>query len=451
MNTNAVRARPLVGENQVNSQGRPAGKYGWKAALGAIVQESAGTRRGHHGETRQTSYATRHNVSTGLFRLFSVLRELGFKIENPANLEGRHLQALFDWMEQRRQAGELGDATIQGYVSYLRKFCRWIGKDGLIEKAGIKFKDPKCGRRQLLADEDRSWEGRGLDIASVIDRAWELEPWVAMALLSQAAFGLRRKEAVCLRPEEDYIGAGILAVTRGTKGGRWRHVHLVTHWQYEVIATLIDFCRRDRRVMGHIGGEERDLKGNLRRYSYVLSKLGVTKDVVGTTGHGLRAGFACRMLQAYGITAPVRGGDVRAADDQARALAYSKTTEALGHSRHHVVGAYAGGVRRPGEVPHPGDIDLQRVDPPDMEGLIEKLRERSTVKKSERRLMRRVADLCDLSKSPHRSPTRRRPSKPESLEDHRPPKLLFDQPDWSSPGAAGAADLSTTICQDKTP
>jgi integrase len=199
-----------------------------------------------------------------------------------------------------------------------------------------------------------------------------------MALLAQAAFGLRRKEAVCLIPSKDYLaGIGALSIVRGTKGGRPRVIDELTEWQFEVIAILIEFCHRGRRRETHIGGIESDLKSNLRRYSYVVgSKLGITRDLVGTTGHGLRAGFACRLLAAHGITAPVKGGDVGSVNPEVRELAYKSATEALGHSRANIVGAYVGSMRMRGDAPHPPRQDLQRIDPPNMDELIATLRQR---------------------------------------------------------------------------
>ena len=60
----------------------------------------------------------------------------------------------------------------------------------------------------------------------------------------------------------------------------------------EVMAMMLDFCRRGGKRKSHIGGVTSDLKSNLRRYSYVVGdKLGITGELTGTTGHGLRAGF----------------------------------------------------------------------------------------------------------------------------------------------------------------
>lgn len=377
-----------------NTAGRPAPR-GWKQRLSLLIRTHAHTKL--DGDGGKTATLTRRNLTTGLFRLFTALRkELGFGVENPQALDERHLRALAGWMERKWREGELQSSTIQGYVSYLRHLCRWIGKPELIES--VVFTDPKCARRSLAATHDKTWEGNEVDVASKIEEAWDIEPWIAMALLAQAAFGLRRKEAVCLIPAQDYVESmGLLAITRGTKGGRIRHIKDLTAWQYEVLAVLIEFCRRGRGRKSHLGGDGRTLEQNLRRYTYVLgSRLGITKDLVGTTGHGLRAGFACRVLAAHGVTAPVKGGDVSAVPKDVRDLAYSASSEALGHSRHSVVGAYVGASRIKGDAEHPQGPDLARIDPPNMDQLIETLRGRRVVLQKEVRWTRDVAQAVGL-------------------------------------------------------
>lgn len=378
----------------------PVGRnsYGWRARVAEYIWERVNWKQAGGG--RQTSRTTRSNITTGLLRLFGVLRkELGFKIENPAQLDERHLQALFNWMEGKWEEGSLKSSTIQGYVSYLRILCRWNGKEHLMEQ--VRFRNPDCSKRKQAAEFDKSWEAAGIDIPKVLDQAWEIEPWVAMALLAQAAFGLRRKEALCLVPAEAYRAAtGVLAVTKGTKGGRGRVIRNLTPWQYEVVALLIEFCRRGGGRKSHIGGVEADLKTNIRRYAYVLGrKLGITRDLVGTTGHGLRAGFACRMLEAYGVTAPVRGGDASKADPQIRDEAYTETSNAMGHSRHSVVGAYAGALRARGAAEHPQTQDPERINPPDMDELIATIRRRSAEHHRLTRQMKRMSKRAGLEYS----------------------------------------------------
>lgn len=317
----------------------------WRARLDQLVRHHATfkQRKGEGGVSRPTSHATRRNISTGLFRLFSVLREeLGFGLENPARIEARHLQALHDWMEQRWQDGRLQSSTIQGYVSYLRLLCSWVGKPHLLQSIR-GFGDARCSSRKLACSTDKTWSGAGIDLVGTLERAWAIEPWVAMALAAQAAFGLRRKEAVCLVPQDDALPSlNALAITRGTKGGRARIVRLHSPWQRDILDLLAVFCRGQGSRHAHVGGPHAGLKANLARYSRVLARLGITRDLGGITGHGLRADYACRLLQTAGVTPTIKGGSGRAATQQQTDWAYRCVSEALGHSRRQILAAYCG-------------------------------------------------------------------------------------------------------------
>lgn len=370
--------------------------HGWKARLDGIIRANVCLKQS--GDGRRTGLGTRRNVTQGLMRLFGVLRhDLGYGIENPAQLQAKHVKAWAEWLQERWAFGDLQPATVAGYASYIRILCRWIGKPDLEKELALM--DPNCKRRRQCADTDKSWEGKGLDIGALIERAMAEEPWVGYALLAQAAFGLRRKEAVCLVPAQDYVPqAGVLLVTRGTKGGRPRQVQLYTAWQFEVMAVLIHFCQRGAHRKSHLGGDGRSLASNLRRYSYILSsKLGVSRDLAGTTGHGLRAGFACRLLSAYGVTAPVRGGDPAVLAPEVVGRAYKATTEALGHSRTDVCGAYVGSKRAGGGQAHPDGPDASRIDPPDMDGLVASMAARWEAELGGVRTSRRLAKAAGLT------------------------------------------------------
>ncbi|WP_263565195.1 integrase domain-containing protein [Paucibacter sp. DJ1R-11] len=335
-----------------------------------VVKDDAVTR---------TSFTTQRNLRTGLSRLFEVL--IGkYKLENPANLDGRHIQYLYDWMEERYRNGlegkkpALSAATIDGYVSYLRHFCRWIGQPELIKRAGVKFQDESATKRTAAATRDKTWEGQGIDIAAKIDEAYRVEEWVGIALLAQHAFGLRRKEAVCLVPTKKFNAEiGYLSITEGAKGGRSRLVFFTEPSQYEVMALILEWLREQRRPNTHIGGTDRDLQAVLRRYAHVLAKIGITKDTCGTTGHGLRAGFACRLLESFGVTPVVKGGKPGELDPVVVRTAMLVTTEAMGHGRLAPVGAYAGNERTKLEA----QANLPTPCPPlDMPALIAQIRER---------------------------------------------------------------------------
>jgi len=340
---------------------------------------------------RPTSFQTRHNLRQGLCRLMAVLQE-DYPIEHPTQFDGRHLAHLYGWLQQRfdnhlkGKQPSLSPSTVSDYTSYLRALCRWIDRPDLQERIGLEFTIAGATKRRTAAQSDSSWEGVGLDVGQVVDAAYAIEPFVGMALLAQHAFGLRRKEALCFSPSSDYRG-NYLAITRGSKGGRSRMVFLTERWQHEVAAVLQHWLIECGKPLAPIGGVQ-DLARQLRRYSYVLTRLGITKEGVGTTGHGLRAGFACRLLQNYGVTPPVRGGAQLEAKEQ-RDSAYSAATEALGHGRRCAMNAYVGAKTTERNSAHT-DWDVRQIAQINMPEILSRVRRAATLHQTLRRDLARA-------------------------------------------------------------
>lgn len=276
-----------------------------------------------------------------LFRLLRILHEAGLQLRSPWNLQGRHIQRLLDQMKVRFAAGQLSSASIAQDLVVMSWWSAVVGQDKAFADAKARM-DPSMWSRSLMAKHDKTWEGNQIDIGQKLDEAWHLEPFVAMALLAQYAFGLRRLESLMFRPKEDVDG-DLLRITRGAKGGRPRVLRISSQWQWDIVDVLKEFCTRG--LCNSIGDNGRDLATNLNRYKYVLGAIGVTKRELGVVGHGLRAGFACRMLDSLGVKPPVWGGSGTSGNPEQDHIAYSQVSAALGHSRLPIVGAYVGTVR----------------------------------------------------------------------------------------------------------
>ena len=127
------------------------------------------------------------------------------------------------------------------------------------------------------------------------------------------------------------------ASSTGTKGGRVRDVPLVTQAQWD----LID---RAKAMVGpgqHLGRPGYSLQANTAHYYRVLAKVGITRKLVGTSGHGLRHERAGDEYQAVaGVPPPVRGGTApdRATDRKAR----TAVAKLLGHNRYQISSCYLG-------------------------------------------------------------------------------------------------------------
>jgi integrase len=314
----------------------------WKRLLQEII--SAHNDR-HAVKPKGVSFKTREERANALFRCFRDLRALGYKIQNPQCLGGRHVQALVrDWTAEQPRSRErtLSPAMIQSELSHLRTFADWIGKAGLVLPAESYVENPALVRRRYVATADKGWQAHGVNPDVLIDQIAAHDPWVGAQLRVARAFGLRVKEAVMLRPDcatkPDEAGTPerYLEVTRGTKGGRLRLVPIDT----EPKRAALEAARRlVGRESGHLGHPARDLKQNLDRLHYVMRKFGVTRRALGITAHGLRHGYAADRYEALaGTPAPIRGGCApeKTTDRRARLA----VAEELGHGREQIVSAY---------------------------------------------------------------------------------------------------------------
>jgi len=152
----------------------------------------------HTAVLKSVSHKTRHDRAVFLRRFLRDLKaKAGFAtMPDPRNIGGRHIQAMVSlW----RQDG-LAAATIQTYLSFLRGLAQWIGKPGLVRKPDTYGLDMAQYQRHEVAQRDRSWTGAGIDIEPLIDAVCAYDRHVGAALRLIRAFGLRRKEAVMMRP-----------------------------------------------------------------------------------------------------------------------------------------------------------------------------------------------------------------------------------------------------------
>jgi integrase len=286
------------------------------------------------------SFATKALRAQVLRQSFRELRQLGFRLQNPENLKPKHAQALVSSWEGKK----LAPATIGNRVSVLRTFCDWINKPGMILPAIAYVSDPAAAKRQVSATQSKAWETNGVDSDQLVDQVMQYDKWVGMQLKVMQTFGLRRKEAVCLRP---YLADQVtyLAVSHGTKGGRDRVVPIDSDQKRAIMEEA-------KRLVGGkkdtpLARPGKNLKQNLRRFNYVVEKFGITKKDLGVTGHGLRHGCLNGLFfDLTGAPAPVEGGRREEVTPEDERLARMKIAEVAGHSRPSVTTAYSGSYRQ---------------------------------------------------------------------------------------------------------
>lgn len=297
---------------------------GWKASLASVLKEHNGRKLG--GSV--ASYATQDKRADTLYAGFTELRKLGYKLDSVHSFKGKHMQALAKKWEERG----LSASTLQNNISIFRTFANWIGKAGLVEKSD-KYVSAGAANRSSVAKTDKSWQAQGVDVAAQISKATAIDPRVGLQLELQAAFGLRVREALELRPHIADKGA-YLAVNVGTKGGRDRVVPIDTIEKRALIEKAKGFTANKTSSTSDPSLRLHQVKN---RYYAVMRACGITKTQGGITSHGLRHGFANDRYSALsGRLSPVRGGS---GDDKAARLAVA---EDLGHSRESITTHYLG-------------------------------------------------------------------------------------------------------------
>jgi site-specific recombinase XerC len=283
------------------------------------LSRSLKTLCSHSGEG---SFGTRALRQRGLSAMAEELREMGYKLPDARSLRGKHVTALVS----RWKAGGISDQTIRNRLTWVRWWAHQVGKTGLLPRDNTTFG---------LAERGRFSGNRAapLDAAT---KAKVTDERVLLALQLQAAFGLRREEALKFRPAVGDKGTHIALQASWCKGGRYREipVHSDRH------RALLD---QMRAVVG-----DGSLIGNGRNFYQAVKHYDnqVIRDGIGNP-HKLRHEYAQRRyLQLTGWKCPAAGG--RSADQMTPAeqkrdyRARMEISHELGHGRIDVTDTYLG-------------------------------------------------------------------------------------------------------------
>ena len=276
------------------------------------------------------SHATRRDRSYVLARAADTLHELGFKGLRATGLKRKHVNALVaEWQRRGLAAG-----TIKNRTAHLRWWAKRIDRPGVVPANG----ELGIANREYVTNEDRSAVLDPEKLARVKD------PHVAMALRLEAAFGLRREEAIKFTPARDDRGACIRLKGSTTKGGRPREVPV----RNEAQRALLDEARR-LVGSGALIPAERNYRQQLKVYESQTREAGLYRM------HGLRLFRIQNKRHSYAIEryeeitgwkAPAAGGPPRRSLAGARRRidgeARRTIAEELGHGRAAVSSVYLG-------------------------------------------------------------------------------------------------------------
>ena len=268
------------------------------------------------------SHGTRTARSYALAQIADTLHDLGFKGLRATGLKRKHSVALVkEWKRQGRSVG-----TMKNRMAHVRWWAKHIGCPGVVPSNGALG----IANREYVTNKDKSVVLDPDKLALVKDAH------VAMALRLEAAFGLRREEAIKFTPARDDRGDRIRLKGSTTKGGRPREVPILKDSQRK----LLDEARR-LVGSGALIPPDRNYKQQLKVYESQTREAGLYRM------HGLRTGYAARRYaEITGWKAPAAGGPRRRSLTGARRRidteARKMIAEELGHSRIGVLGVYIG-------------------------------------------------------------------------------------------------------------
>ncbi len=272
---------------------------------------------------RDGSFATQRDRERVLDLVANQLRELGYRHMAAASLKPKHVQSLIE----RWQAEGLAVGTVKNRMVQLRWWAEKIGKQNVLARDNDHY---GIGNRQYVTNISKARQLTSEELARITD------PYTAMSLRLQAAFGLRREESIKIRPEWADHGDLLALKDTWTKGGRSREIPIRNAGQRLVLDEAKALAGRGSLIPAGQRYVEQ-----LRRFEYQCAMAGVHRV------HGHRHQYAqTRYRELTGWPAPAAGGprsrDLTPSQHEADRQARLTISEELGHEREQITAVYLG-------------------------------------------------------------------------------------------------------------
>ena len=274
-------------------------------------------------QNRDGSYGTQVQRERVLTLIANQLHGLGFRQMHAKSLRPKHVEALTAlWLESNVAAG-----TMKNRMSALRWWAAKVNKQNVVARSNDHYGLP---RRQYANGANRA----GTLDTDKLDRI--TDPHLRISLELQREFGLRREEAIKIRPHIADKGGTLWLKPSWTKGGRPREVPIRTKAQRAALDQARALAGTGSLIPSH-----KTYKQQLKLYEGQCTRAGLSRM------HGLRHAYAQRRFEELtGFKAPLAGGpkrsalsaDERALDQKARAV----ISQELGHNRERITVAYLG-------------------------------------------------------------------------------------------------------------
>jgi len=274
-------------------------------------------------QNRDSSFSTQATRSRILDLIANQLHELGFRHMRPTSLKPKHVNALVaHWREQGISTG-----TLKNRLSALRWWARKVNRESIMPRGNTAY---GVGSRTYVAKQSKALTLDNNKLAQINDE------YVRMSVRLQAAFGLRRQEAIKFQPNSAVQDNHIKLKSSWTKGGRARTIPITDEDQRRLLEEVKALARGGALIPPQLNYVQQ-----LHRYEKQTAKAGLSRL------HGLRHGYAQRRyLELTELVCPVAGGlpskelnpAQRALDHEARTVISSE----LGHAREAITAVYLG-------------------------------------------------------------------------------------------------------------
>ena len=274
-------------------------------------------------DNRDGGYSTQATRSRILDLIAKQLQELGFRRMQPTSLKPKHVDALLThWRNQGISVG-----TLKNRLSALRWWAKKVNKPSIIARDNGVY---GIGKREYVANESKAQALDDKKLSLVSD------PFVNLSIRLQAAFGLRREEAIKFKPNYAVQDDHIKLKSSWTKGGRARTVPITNAEQRRLLEDIKALAGGGALIPPHLNYVKQ-----LHRYEKQSAKAGLSHL------HGLRHSYAQRRyFELTERVCPVAGGlpskelnpEQRALDQNARVAISSE----LGHTREDITAVYLG-------------------------------------------------------------------------------------------------------------
>lgn len=272
---------------------------------------------------RDGSFATQHDRERLLTMMANQLHEDGFRNLRAQGLRTKHVEHLVN----RWQAEGASSGTMKNRMSALRWVAEKIGKENIVARDNAAY---GIADRRYVTNESKAKELEQGKLDRVSD------PYTAMSLRLQEAFGLRREESIKIQPGWADRGDVLTLKSTWTKGGKERDIPIRNETQRDLLNQAKALAGK-----GSLIPTEMSYKDQLNRFKAQTAFAGIDRV------HGFRHAYAqARYAELTGWKAPAADGptskqlspEQKAIDRQAR-LTISRE---LGHEREQITAVYLG-------------------------------------------------------------------------------------------------------------